>query len=297
MFFRMEIAKDFELNLNFLTVLERVERHSAIEFYQSEYVLCVLQMLEIAQQHLFEEDLVKKYEDKTLEEILSSHLSIIKFSGKRPNPRQDNKLCCTYYDTMMELFITPQHLFYDRFFAYHLKHQDLMEVDQLLEYQLEQHHKNNFRLFARFLHLTIRKYKAKIIPEEVVLTIQEWITGKEQQLKEEQNGLSIKDRYNGKLRIRRTSKDNETILNQPQTVLLIHYMQKKGIFLKNHLLTDADAGKAFELLTAYSQNTIRQDLGKYRDFQNKENLKQLQQVLTGIINLIDNQLNGTIPFS
>jgi len=66
-------------------------------------------------------------------------------------------------------------------------------------------------------------------------------------------------------------------------------LKQVGVFLKDEYLTDLDAGKAFELLTGYSQNTLRQDLGKFYQFENKENLKRLHQTFSQVIHLIEAQ--------
>jgi hypothetical protein len=132
----------------------------------------------------------------------------------------------------------------------------------------------------------LRKFENGVIPEKTMTTIQEWIDAKTIQQKKEDESDSIQS---GKRRgrINRRAEDNITSLNREQTILLIQYLKQAGVFLKDEYLTDLDAGKAFELLTGYSQNTLRQDLGKFYQFQSKENLKKLHQTLSQVIHQIE----------
>jgi hypothetical protein len=60
--------------------------------------------------------------------------------------------------------------------------------------------------------------------------------------------------------------------------------------LKDELLKKTDAGAAFEILTGYSQETLRQELGKLKDHQNKINLKEIDNLLTRLKIAIDKAL-------
>lgn len=82
---------------------------------------------------------------------------------------------------------------------------------------------------------------------------------KEKHQEVEQGNIPIKKHG----RINRRADDNITSQNREQAILLIQYMKEAGIFLKDEYLTDSDAGKAFELLTGFSQNTLRQDFGNF----------------------------------
>jgi|GEM_PF-4227361 len=299
----MELNKHFEVYLNYLTPMEFIFNRDQPEVYVKEYENYVFAMLQAnPENRLFVEDILikyKRYSDQPIEEIFDENPGIRKIREVAPNPHQDGNDGIVFYDTMMDLFIEPHHLFYDRFFATLLKHKDLLQLDQCLSYQLEKHYSNNLASFSRFLHLVIRKFNGKILSEKTVLTIQEWIHANEQQQKAEQEGLNNKDPYKGKKngRIKRRADDNVTALNHEQTILFIQYMKEAGIFLRDEYLTDADAGKAFELLTGYSLNTIRQDLGKYYNYQNKENIKRLQLVFTRLINQMNNKLREVHPRS
>jgi hypothetical protein len=100
-----------------------------------------------------------------------------------------------------------------------------------------------------------------------------------------QNQQTIK-----RIKVKREAQDKLTCLSQEQTVLLIHYLQQGRVLLKDEYLSNMDAGKAFENLTGYSQNTLRQSLGKIEAHQNKTNLKEVENVLTRIIIAIGKDL-------
>lgn len=100
----------------------------------------------------------------------------------------------------------------------------------------------------------------------------------EKSTKEKLNGTSEKQAKKGK--IKREAQDKKTCLSQEQTVLLIHYLREEKVLLKDEYLNDKDAGIAFEILTGYSQNTLRLNLGKPLLYQNKINLKEIDNLLT-----------------
>ncbi|MGZ4049793.1 MAG: hypothetical protein ACXVNN_10545, partial [Bacteroidia bacterium] len=78
---------------------------------------------------------------------------------------------------------------------------------------------------------------------------------------------------------KRQVNDKLTCLNQEQTVLLIHYLKQARVLLKDENLNNVDAGIAFEVLTGYSKNTIRNTLGKYDLYHTKENLMEVENLL------------------
>jgi hypothetical protein len=291
----MEYNQRFEINLNQISCREHMSQPE--ETYLMEYRPLAIGLLSREGMHLFEEDITDLYENKlTLKEILAQNMSYVR-DINLPNPKKDGKRCATYLDTWMAFEIQPGHAFYDHFFAYYLKHTDLLDVNDFLNYQFEKYHESNFVYFSRFLTLLIRKFQGIIIPLDKATTIQEWVANREKETAQTEE-LNGSDRYKGKPKIRRRAGDNETILDQRLTVLFIHFMREKHIFLPDKYLTDADAGKAFELLTGYSQHTIRQDLGQYRDLaDSKENLRKLKQVLNGVITMIDSHLTGKNPIT
>ena len=74
---------------------------------------------------------------------------------------------------------------------------------------------------------------------------------------------------------RRKAKDRATKLSEEQTVLLIHCLKEMGLILTDENLSNKDAGLAFGILSGYSHETIRQDLGRIENLQNYENLNVL----------------------
>jgi len=87
-------------------------------------------------------------------------------------------------------------------------------------------------------------------------------------------------------KIKRGPNDTFTSLSQEQTVLLLYYLQKERAFLKDEYLDATDAGIAFEILTGYSHNTIRQKLSKFNHYQTPENFKALTDLFSRIISEI-----------
>jgi hypothetical protein len=284
----MEFNQDFELHLNRITAHELSRNRKD---YEEKYLSVVIQMLAADKKFLFAEDILKLYphRQESLDQIITKTSTLIPDNGTSwPNPHQHGKYCSVYYDVMLDLYIEPHHVHYDLFFAYMMNHTDLLNIDGCLSYQLEKHYANNLKLFARFLHLIIRKHKDIILAKETTLTIEEWITCKQKEITEDElNGKErLKGKQNGQLK--RMANDKFTCLNQQQTILLIHYLQKHKVLLRDEYLTAADAGKAFELITGYSQHTLRQDLGKYFQYENPENKENLRMILATIINDLDN---------
>jgi hypothetical protein len=91
-------------------------------------------------------------------------------------------------------------------------------------------------------------------------------------------------------KVKRVDGDNLTCLNRESTALLIYYLQKCRFLLKDENLYDKEAGIAFEILTGYSQNTLRQTLSKFTKHIPKENLKEIDNFLTRLKILINNDL-------
>jgi hypothetical protein len=285
----MEPNQYFEVDLNYISSSEYMSKASDYD-HQLEYVNIVISMLSQEGIFLFEEDIMNRFNNLSFSEILEQNENFVQGHNRR-NPAKQGKLCPTYYDTWMSLLITPEKTSYPFFFAHLLKHTDLLQIDQCLAYQLEKYHSNDFSAFSRLLALMLRKFEGVVIPEKTVATIQEWIEARAAQQKKEEDesgDSSLSGKKRG--RINRRAEDNVTSLNREQTILLIQYLKEVGVFLKDEYLTDLDAGKAFELLTGYSQNTLRQDLGKFYQFQNKENLKKLHQTFSLLIQQVEMQL-------
>jgi hypothetical protein len=113
--------------------------------------------------------------------------------------------------------------------------------------------------------------------------------------KEESNEQeSLEGAPNVKGRIQRSSGDNLTKLNQEQTALLIDYLKEGRLILKDEYLNSKKAGMAFSILTGYSPDALRIKLGKKEisKIKTKENLKELDNVLTALKILIDKDIKG-----
>jgi hypothetical protein len=88
-------------------------------------------------------------------------------------------------------------------------------------------------------------------------------------------------------KLKREAQDRKTYLSQEQTVVLMHYLQQERLFLNDEYLKKTEFGIAIEILTGYSQNTLRQDLGKYQNYQSKENLRKIDSFLTHVKSAIE----------
>jgi hypothetical protein len=97
----------------------------------------------------------------------------------------------------------------------------------------------------------------------------------EKTAKESLSGTSKSKNSN---KIKRESHDKRTSLSQEQTALLMYYLQGEKVFLSSEYLNDKEMGIAFEMLTGYSQNTLRQTLGRCSKDLTNENLKELTKL-------------------
>lgn len=158
----------------------------------------------------------------------------------------------------------------------------------MLGLSIGNHYENKLINFSRFLHLIVRKYKGEILSENTSTTIQEWISLKEKQNANE--SLAKSESPKKRIGLFRQGDDKLTSLNREQTVLLIYYLQAVKVFLRDEYLTDTDAGRAFELLTGYSSNTIRQGLTKFMNYQNNHNLFELKRVLHQMVLKIEKDI-------
>ncbi len=104
------------------------------------------------------------------------------------------------------------------------------------------------------------------------------------------NGANKEESKTEKAKIKRNANDRLTSLTQEQTALLLHYLQQERVFLKDEYLKNKEAGIAFEILTGYSQNTLRQNLSGVKEYQNKINLKEIDNLLTRLKIAIDKAL-------
>ncbi len=101
------------------------------------------------------------------------------------------------------------------------------------------------------------------------------------------NGTKVKK---SKGKIKRTKGDNYTFLNEDQTALLVAHLRQFNVFLKGDNCNLLEAGEAVNILTGYSVDTIRQDLGKPELMETKENKDKVKLILNRMYGNIDKGL-------
>jgi hypothetical protein len=191
-----------------------------------------------------------------------------------------------WFDLWGDYIITQNDELYDLFFTYKLRQTDLLELDNLLNFSL-QNYSNNSANFMRFLRLTLRKHGGKLLQPEQTETINEWIA--EQDKEAALNGLGD---AKTKGRPKRERDDKITCLNQEQTALLIYCLRQTKIILKDEFLNNKEAGRAFSILTGYSADTIRQNLNKSEvaRLATIKNIDTLNKALNDLLKFIDDQI-------
>jgi hypothetical protein len=246
---------DYELILNDITYGESSKPFDK-DF--EDYKKMAFLFLNRKGRHLFEQDILKEYsEGMTLAKLLEQNKDRF-IQGS--NLQKDGAMQKTWYDISGMDEIRHDDTFFDYFFTCKLRHLSLLDIEAYLEFHLGYSFKNNTQEYFRFLLLTIRKYKDQLLNTSIIETVNEWIKAKELAHTEEHSCSAEKeDQIKG--RRQREAGDQWTCLNQNQTVLLIEFMQKAGIILNGDLLNYTQAGKAFQILTGYSAQTIRQQLG------------------------------------
>lgn len=281
-----------ELNLNRITVVEELVHQDTF----SEYKQMVIVLSQIKDWYLTEEEVLLSYEMQKIEDVFQQYPHVLKTNAHWKNA--DGTFDIKYIDIAIDYNVKPSDPYYDIFFTRKLRQLDLLEIDDFLDYHLINYYENNLQDFSRFLKISIRKHGANYIKPEFAQTVNEWIDAKEkefliqQQKETQQQLLGITDTQTNtkKTKIKREANDKLTCLNQEQTVLLMYYLQQERVLLKDEYLSDKEAGIAFEALTGYSQNTLRQNLSKFHLYQNKPNLKEIDNLLTRLKIAIDKDL-------
>ena len=271
---------EFELNLNRITIIEQLKHPNTFLTYRKEVSL----LLNLKQKSLSEHELLNLFHPYTyknssqetnnndttsIESILSQYPHVIKGA----NLARDNKgiMNQTYFDLETDYIVMPDDFCYDKFFVRKLRQVDLIDLQHFLEFHLEKYYNSNKKLFVNFLKLAQRKHQAEFSQVELSQTVNELMV--DVLNSDPQNSKTYS--HFPKRQLKRDANDKLTALNLEQTVLLISYLQKEKIILPDSYLSDKTISQAFELLTGYSQHTIRQSLGQYINFRNKINLKQL----------------------
>ena len=274
----MEKKQEHELFLNGITIWEQVVNGDTFEEYKN-YAIVLMQSKDM---YLFEDEVLKNHKAtiNTIEQVLKEFPHIVSTGAHRKN--KNGSFSKKYLHIAAQYFVLPDDILYDVFFAYKLRQVDLLEMDAFLDYQLSNYYETNVQQFSRFLRLCIRKHEVKLLKSETIQTVNEWLTDKEKQ----QQGLQ--GTLENKSKTKRKPKDDKTSLSEEQTVLLMYYLQREKVILKD--LEDSYMGQAFEILTGYSQHSLRQDLSKYNTCQTKINLKALNSLLAKLKTAIDETL-------
>lgn len=267
----MEKDKDFDLNLDRITFGECFSFRDSFEEYRQHAGM----LLRLKKLYLSEEEVLKDHKSDNIEKVLESSLYILRTGISKE--KEDGTLSKMYFDLGTDYFIQPQDVLYDVFFAYRLRQLDLLRIDTFLNYHSLNYYDNNLQEFSRFLRICIRKHQVKLLKPETIQTVNEWLETKE---KQQQQDLQELTTIQKKGKLKRGAEDKFTCLSQEQTVLLIHYLVQQKVLLNDELLSNKEAGEAFEVLTGYSKNTIRLSLGKTNNYKTKENLKQIDNILT-----------------
>jgi len=280
------MKKDYELelNLNRMTMWEHLGHKNTFKKYRE----CVVMLMQSKDLYLFEDEVLKSHKSDNIEQVLQEYPHILRTGAHRKN--KDGSFSKKYLDLSAEYFVQPQNFLYDIFFAYKLRQLDLLKMDTFLEYHILNYYDNNLQEFSRFLRICIRKHEAKLLNPEIIQTINEWVETKEKQQQQNLQGSENQTVKAKKGKVKREAHDKLTCLSQEQTALLMYYLQQERVFLKDEYLKNIEAGKAFEILTGYSQNTLRQELSNAKDYQNKINLKEIDNLLTRLKIAIDKAL-------
>lgn len=277
-----------EINLNKLTVYEQVKFPGGYDDYRNE----VVALLQLRNNYLSEKDLLsshftngKALNETTIDQLLQEYPSILRTGHKDKDTGG-----FMYLDLGADYNVQPGDIFYDSFFIRQLRNTDLLQVYDFLNYHLMEYY-DDIQAFSVFLRICIRKHKEKFLENNTIETVNEWISHKEKQAEDESKGLAgIPNGQHRRGRIKREANDGITALNQEQTVLLIYLLQQAKVILKDEYLTGAEAGRAFEILTGYSQNTLRQTLSKISQYHTKANLKDLNHLFADLKLLTDKEL-------
>lgn len=160
----MRIDK-YELYLNHMGADESICFPDTYEEYEG----LVLLFMQHKGKFLFQSELLAKYRT-TVAEDLKRYRNYKQWGTKKHN----NTWEPVYYCILADYYIEPDDEFYDLFFAYKLRHIDLMALDQFLAYHLNRYHNNNANEFLRFLSLLLRKHN-KLLKIEICETVKEWI--------------------------------------------------------------------------------------------------------------------------
>lgn len=234
--------------------------------------------------YLFAEDILSHYKiGMTLENLFEQEKERF-IQGC--NRKRSGKMESTWHDIQSDEEIYFEDDFFDFFFACKLRHLDLLEIGDFLSFHLEYSFKNTRQKFLSFLNLSISQFHEKLLSPLIIEALNEWIKTNNETESLIESGDKIKGR------IPREAGDHLTTLNLHQTALLIQFMQHAGIILKGDYLTYLQAGKAFNILTGFSSNSLRQQLGTKGEIEGAkyEDYKELHQILTSLSQLVETKI-------
>ncbi|MBL7892214.1 MAG: hypothetical protein JNL63_06265 [Bacteroidia bacterium] len=220
----------------------------------------------------------------------------------------DYKSVMKQYETEEQIELTKYLL--NTFSIYHEGQETYPAKIKLLKEKLESIQKKYGKKFKAYKNGQLHKYFHfdTVLAEKEIYTVEQYNKLEEQSLTEKEKEIFIQYCYRGLQQhldelylesepeskvqlegatgktkgkgIKRDANDKITCLSQYQTVLLMYYLQQEKVFLRGEYLSDLDAGRAFEILTGYSQHTLRQNLSKYHLYQTTVNLKEIDNLLT-----------------
>jgi hypothetical protein len=291
------VSKDKKENLIFEIDLGRMTFNEGLAYPDTfeEYKTMIVVLSQIKDWYLSEEEVLDTYELESIEKLIEQYPNIVKTNTHWKN--ENGVYEVKYIDIRLPYNIQPSDPYYDMFFIRRLRQFDLLEMDAFLDYHFENYYNNVISDFSRFLKISLRKHGITFLNPEIIQTVQEWIENKEKQVAVSQNHIqqtleSLKNQpeKGRKNRAMREPDDKKTCLNQEQTVLLMHYLQQAKVFLRDEDMYKTEFGKAFEILTGYSQHSLRQDLSGAANNKNKINLKELDNLLTRLQIAVVNDL-------
>ncbi len=246
----------------------------------------VMRIMEMRNQYAWEDEILSRHGKGTMLEVSENFEARYISAGKK---LRDGNEVNAWYDTCADTYITEKDKLYSAFFVYKIRHIDIMDIDDFLDYHLANYYNNDFEKFYRFLTLALRKYGNDLLERNHFLTASEWA----QQKDAEMNSAADDDKaIKVKGRPQRTSEDKLTSLNQEQTVLLIRLLQESKAILQDDFLSNKLAGQAFHILTGFSADTIRQKLSttELESIRNRKNLTEVDNFLAKLRIQIGNEL-------
>lgn len=176
-------------------------------------------------------------------------------------------------------------LFFNELFVYRIMQLDLMEIDNFLEYHLDNSFDGAVKKFARFLVIIMRQFDV-VFTNHKNLTIQEWIDDKITATSE----INVKYRQ----KFPRKPGDGYTDLNVDKIALLANYLRQSRFILSEDYVNNKDAGEALSILTGYSNVHLRQKLGEaeLKQLLTRKNLDELHNFILRLLKRIKDDLSG-----